>query len=370
MQFPNELPSLYDLLRCARSATHEDRVAALAAASSGVGLSLEEAALLLAAGPDWSDPIFEHASAINRSIKGRRIEFYGVVYIHDYCVNSCHYCGDSREAKARRRLLTLEEFRRDVQALLSRWPLRQICFLMGEDPQRFPFGRLVEYLQDLTTYYDEEVILNIPPLSADRFATLRRELPPKNPLQFRVFQETYDRQVYAREHTHGPKKDFDWRVASQARALEASIDRVGLGVLYGLNEDPNGVAFETLAMLAHARDLHRRFGRWPKTMSFPTAQDSPDVDYRPSLRITEDQLRRALAVAKLSAPQVDTVLTCRESAEVRRRLRPVVNIEDFAARPGPGGNSDPAVRQQMSLGDMRSGEEVSREMRADGYEVR
>lgn len=105
-------------------------------------------------------------------------------------------------------------------------------------------------------------------------------------------------------------------------------------------------------------------------MSFPTAQDSPDVSYRPTLRIAEDQLQRALSVTKLTAPEIDTVLTCRESAAVRRRLRPVVNIEDFAARPGPGGNSDPAVRQQMSLGDMRPGDEICQEMKADGYEVR
>jgi 2-iminoacetate synthase len=371
VRFPEGLDELYLLLQDAAEGSGDSIRHVLKQAAQGRGLDLEEAALLLMAGAEWSDRIFQEAGALNRRVKGKQVTFYGVVYIHDYCVNLCTYCGDSKHAHfSNRRLLSVAEFRTDVKALLDRHPLKEICVLMGEDPRRFEFGDLLVYLASITEFYDETIILNIPPLSAHRFAELRAGIPEKNRLQFRVFQETYDRDIYAREHTEGPKKDFAWRVASQARALEAGIDEAGHGILYGINDKANGSEFDTLAMIAHAQDLHRQFGRWPRSMSFPRVQPAPDIDFHPRASISTDRLVRFVAVAKLAVPQIDTIITCRETAEVRRQLRPVVNIEDFAARPGPGGNSIAEVRQQMFLPDMRSGEEVRREMLDDGYCVR
>src|SRR4028119_246916 len=371
VRFPEDLEALYLLLQDAAEGSGDSIRHVLNQAEQGKGLDLEEAALLLMAGTEWSDRIFQKAGDLNWRVKGKQVTFYGVVYIHDYCVNICTYCGDSKHAYfSKRRLLSAAEFRTDVKALLDRHPLKEICVLMGEDPRRFDFDDLLAYLSSITEFYDGEIILNIPPLSTRRFTELRARIPEKNRLQFRVFQETYDRDVYAREHSEGPKKDYAWRVASQARALEAGINEAGHGVLYGINDKMNGSEFDTLAMIAHAQYLHRQFGRWPRSMSFPRVQPAPDIDFHPRVSISTDRLVRFVSVAKLAAPQIDTIITCREAAEVRRRIRPVVNIEDFAARPGPGGNSIAEVRQQMFLPDMRSGEEVRREMLDGGYFIR
>lgn len=371
VRIPEDIGSLYCLLQDAALAPGDSILRALEHSEQGEGLNLEEAALLLMAGAEWSDRIFQKASCLNWRVIGKQVTFYGVVYIHDYCLNLCTYCGDSKHAHfSNRRLLSVAEFRTDVKALLDRHPLKEICVLMGEDPRRFEFGDLLTYLSSITEFYDEKIILNIPPLSVRRFAELRAAIPDKNRLQFRVFQETFDRDVYAREHTEGPKKDYGWRVASQTRALEAGLEEVGHGVLYGINDKANGSEFDTLAMIAHAQDLHRQFDRWPHSMSFPRVQPAPDIDFHPRAPISTDQLVRFVSVVKLAVPQIHTIITCRETAEVRRRLRPVVSIEDFAARPGPGGNSIAEVRQQMFLPDMRSGEEVRKEMVDDGYCVR
>ena len=49
------------------------------------------------------------------------------------------------------------------------------------------------------------------------------------------------------------------------RAMEAGIDDVGIGVLFGLSD----WRFEMLAMLQHIRQLERDFGVGPHTISVP-----------------------------------------------------------------------------------------------------
>ena len=51
---------------------------------------------------------------------------------------------------------------------------------------------------------------------------------------FQLFQETYHRPTYAAVHLKGTKRDYDWRATAFDRAMEAGIDDVGIGVLFGL----------------------------------------------------------------------------------------------------------------------------------------
>jgi 2-iminoacetate synthase len=293
-----------------------------------------------------------------------------VVYIHDFCIDHCTYCGDSIHAEhGKRRLLSADEFVEDVSSLLSRHDLQEICFLSGEAPRKFNTDRLITYLQLLSRFYRHKIILNIPPVSVKDFARIRAALP-ENRLHFRVFQETFDRDIYSRAHISGPKADFYSRLEAQARAKQAGFDEIGFGVLFGLNDKPLGSFFDTLGMLAHARFLQSEYGKFPQSISFPRIQPAPGISFVPPKAVDDQVLIRSVAVIKLAAPEVDIIITCRESAGFRRRVRPIVNIEDFAARPGPGANMNPNAHLQMYLPDMRSGEEVRAEILADGYAVR
>ena len=46
-------------------------------------------------------------------------------------------------------------------------------------------------------------------------------------------------------HPDGPKRDYSWRLFAMDRALQAGIDDVGIGALFGLTD----YKFETLALL-------------------------------------------------------------------------------------------------------------------------
>ena len=68
--------------------------AVLDKAAKGQGLSHEEvAALLINKDSEIEDRIFKIAGEIKENIYGNRIVMFAPLYISDYCVNNCLYCG-------------------------------------------------------------------------------------------------------------------------------------------------------------------------------------------------------------------------------------------------------------------------------------
>ena len=82
-----------------------------------------------------------------------------------------------------------------------------------------------------------------------------------------VYQETYDRAVYAEMHTAGPKRDFDWRLDCVERAYAAGFRRLGIGALFGLSR----WQFEALALAAHVDYLFKRC--WKAQITIKSCRD-------------------------------------------------------------------------------------------------
>ncbi|MBN1639273.1 MAG: hypothetical protein JW866_09910 [Ignavibacteriales bacterium] len=363
---------------------------------------------LLFAPDDYQEVIFEKAKEINQLLFDKVIKFYGVTYLSDFCLETCRYCGDNiysnrkeweklifeankdGKIKSPKHFLTPQELKEDVLALLNKYPgLEQLCILSGDTPT-LNVPRWIESLKEVASIYDKKIILNIPPLHINAFRKIRQAVP-NNKLQFRVFQETYDETIYQREHPHydyhddrtfklqrailkekrfnSAKANFWARVFSQERAIIAGFDEFGLGALFGLNNGLFGSFFEVIAFKRHSEFMYNKFGLVPETISFPRLLPSEGVDYVIPRRVTDFEYERIIAVTKLSVPQAELIITCRETAEFRRKIRPIINIEDFEARPGPGGNMANDAFFQMEIIDRRTGEEVKKEIENDGYKT-
>src|SRR6476659_10133946 len=80
-----------------------------------------------------------------------------------------------------------------------------------------------------------------------------------------VYQETYDRPVYAQVHTAGPKRDFDWRLDTPERAYAAGFRRLGIGALYGLADWRH----EAISLAFHAEYLLKPCSKAQLTISPP-----------------------------------------------------------------------------------------------------
>ena len=69
----------------------------IAKSLSKEALTVEETAVLLGAeSPALVEEIFEAARTLKREVYGNRIVFFAPLYVGNFCVNDCKYCGFRR----------------------------------------------------------------------------------------------------------------------------------------------------------------------------------------------------------------------------------------------------------------------------------
>ena len=102
-------------------------------------LTMEETAVLVnTTDPGLVEEIKEGARELKRSIYGNRIVLFAPLYVGNYCVNNCKYCGFRSSNKQQvRTTLTDEELVRNVEALEEDGQKRLIL-VYGESPKSSP----------------------------------------------------------------------------------------------------------------------------------------------------------------------------------------------------------------------------------------
>lgn len=335
-------------------------------------LDLGIAAALLRYQSEIMGELVDQAKAENLARYRKQMEFYTICYVSDRCVNSCRYCGLQRSLAGYRSQLDYAHLREDLKAALRHGPT-DVCILAGEHP-----SLTVDYLaiaantaldMDVNRGLDR-ITFNVAPLTALGFRQLRQKIA--FPLQYRIFQESYDADVYAANHLAGPKRNFLFRLTAQERALAEGFDHVGIGALLGLNNRHDlypgcGHDFEILALITHAQHLRARFGQWPYSLSIPRHQPIPEHAFATPSPVDDRRYLAYHAILRLALPETKLILTAREPAELRSEFRPLINIEDLEARPWVGGNSTPSGVMQNELQDTRSAEEIIANLRAQGF---
>ncbi|MGD9611444.1 MAG: [FeFe] hydrogenase H-cluster radical SAM maturase HydG [Kiritimatiellia bacterium] len=335
-------------------------------------LSQEElAALMRVRDPELWAEMRAAAGAVKRKVYDNRIVTFAPLYLGSKCVNDCAYCGLRRSNPAvERRVLSMDEVRAETEALAGKLGHKRLIVVYGEHPESG-----VDYIaESIRAVYSvkvptrkgvgqiRRVNVNAAPMRVDELKTLRE----CGLGTYQVFQETYDRRIYAQLHPAGTiKGDFRWRLTAMHRAQEAGIDDNGIGVLYGLSD----WRFELLAQQAHVHEMERFCGIGPHTLSFPRLEPAVNTPFleKPAWRVGDDDFERIVVLARLAVPYAGLILTARESPEMRRRLLPLgVTQMDAASNVGVGAYADgqqnqKGERQQFLLGDPRGLDECIRE---------
>ncbi len=332
-------------------------------------LEPEEAAKLLQIeDEDLLEEMFSLARQIKEDVYGNRIVFFAPLYIGNNCINNCLYCGFRRDNKSIvRKTLTMDELRDEVIALENSGQKRLIL-VYGEHPM-YDADFIVETIK--TTYETKtgngeirRVNINAAPMDVEGY----RKLKDAGIGTFQIFQETYHHETYAKIHPKGDmKSDFQWRLYGLDRALEAGIDDVGIGALFGLYD----WKFEVMGLLYHTIHLEETFGGvGPHTISFPRLEPALDTPFvqQTKYRVSDDDFKKLVAIIRLSVPYTGMILTARESPQVRKEVIPLgVSQIDAGSRIGIGGYAEAAKgyipeKEQFHLGDIRSLDEVVREI--------
>jgi len=343
----------------------------LAKAREKHGLSMEEVACLsFVESPELLDEIFSTAKQIKEEIYGTRLVLFAPLYISNRCSNECTYCAfRATNTSLVRRSLTQEEIAEETRILIRQGHKRILMVSVEALPQQG-----FQYILDsIATIYDthvgpgeiRRVNVNLAPQSVERF----RQLKASGIGTFQLFQETYHRPTYAEVHLKGPKRDYDWRTTAFDRAMEAGIDDVGIGVLFGLYD----WRFEILAMMQHIRHLEQKFGVGPHTISFPRMEPAAgsDIASRPPHAVSDGDFLKMVAIMRLAVPYTGMIMSTRETAEVRRAtLELGISQISAGSRTDPGGYAEGEAGRsggQFQLGDHRSVEEVVTDVVSLGF---
>lgn len=243
--------------------------------------------------------------------------FLPPLYISDYCVNNCLYCGYSHENQFDRRRLTMNEIREEVQILVEMGHKR-IALEAGEDP----INCNIDYvLEAIDTIYDMEfkngqirrVNVNIAATTVENF----KKLHDAEIGTYILFQETYHRETYETMHKSGPKSNYEYHLTAFDRAMEAGIEDVGGGVLFGLY-DPY---FEVMGLMIHNEHLEEKFGVGLHTISVPRICAAQGADMSAYKYILDDsQFKKIVAIIRLAVPFTGMIISTRENIEMRKEL--------------------------------------------------
>lgn len=339
------------------------------------GLSLSETAVLVGVKDKeiWQE-IFSVAKQIKERIYGNRIVLFAPLYVSNRCANDCAYCGFRRSNdKVIRLSLSAGEIENEVLALENAGHKR-LLMVYGEHPI-YDIDYIVETIE--TAYKTKTSVsrgeirrinVNAAPMLKNEYKELKRT----GIGTYQVFQETYHRGRYADIHPeHTVKGDYEKRLYAMHSAMEAGIDDVGIGILFGLYD----WRFEVMGMLAHSLELEKQFGVGPHTISFPRLEPAINTPFyhKTHFHVSDDDIKKIAAIIRLMVPYTGMILTAREKPLLRRKLMHLgISQIDGGSRIDIGGygagsaESDPA-KEQFTIYDTRTLDDIVSELIQDGF---
>ncbi|OVE80786.1 [FeFe] hydrogenase H-cluster radical SAM maturase HydG [bacterium M21] len=337
------------------------------------GLDMDEmAALTTISDPELISELFEAARYAKDEIYGNRLVVFAPMYVSNLCANECLYCAfRARNKEIKRRALSQAEIADEAKALIESGHKR-ILLVAGESYPKEGFDYVLESIK--TIYATKagngeirRINVNVAPLESEQFVQLKEA----GIGTYQLFQETYHRETYSKMHVSGKKSDYDYRILATDRAMEAGIDDIGIGVLFGLYD----WRFELCALLQHIRHLEGKYGVGPHTLSVPRLEPATGsgVAAQPPNPVSDFDFRKIVAILRLTVPYTGIIMSTRETANIRRETFALgVSQISAGSRTNPGGYGDEGEDKeqkfsQFSLGDHRSLDEVIKDVASLGY---
>lgn len=282
------------------------------------GLNYREASVLLACeNEEKNKEILDLAKQIKKDFYGNRIVLFAPLYLSNYCINGCLYCPyHAKNKHISRKKLTQEEIKKEIIALQDMGHKR-LALEAGEDPVHNPIEYILESIKTIyDTTHDRGVIrrvnVNIAAETVENF----KKLHDAGIGTYVLFQETYNKKRYEELHPSGPKSNYRWHTEAMDRAMEAGIDDVGIGALFGLDL----YRYEFIGLLMHADHLEQVYGVGPHTISVPRVKKAEDID--PDAfdnGIDDDVFIKIIACLRIAVPYTGMIISTRENKEVRRK---------------------------------------------------
>ncbi len=318
-------------------------------------------ALVSPAAEAYLEPMAELSRRLTLQRFGRTIRLYAPLYLSSHCVNRCQYCGFNRDNTFARVRLSIDEAIAEAE-LLAREGFRDILLVTSEDRKFITVAYLAQLAKALRGKFGF-IGAEIYQLTASDY----RQLFDAGIEGITLYQETYDRSIYAKYHLGGPKANYDTRLRGPDDFASAGMREIGLAALLGLAN----WRIETLALAEHAFHLLKRYWQSRISFSFPRIRPACGVpaDSFPHL-VTDRNLVQMMLALRLCFADAGLVLSTREPAEMRDRLVQLgITKMSAGSRTSPGGYShNDGDAGQFKVSDERSAADVVAMLKRQGLE--
>jgi len=315
-------------------------------------------ALLSPAAEAYIEQMAQAAAQITRQRFGANLGLYLPLYLSNLCANECDYCGFSMSNKIKRKTLNDDELLAEVDIIKSRG-FDSILLVSGEHETKVGIEYFAHVLPQIKQHFSY-VAMEVQPLKTDEY----QRLVALGLDAVMVYQETYQPQTYTKHHTRGKKQDFIQRLDTPDRVAKAGVDKIGLGVLLGLDD----WRLDALLMGYHLDYLERNYWRTRYSISLPRLRPCTG-GIEPKVLLTDTGLVQMICAFRLFNQQLDISLSTRETPELRDNLLPLgVTQLSAGSSTQPGGYQQPDSQlDQFEISDERTVVEVIAAMKTRGF---
>jgi len=361
MSFATELKALdWDSVGASIAAKRERDVERALSRAEG-GLSLEDfKALISPSARPYLETMAQMSHQRTVARFGYTQQLYAPMYLSNVCSNICTYCGFSANNRIPRKILNESEIQQELSALKA-LGIQHVLFVTGESNLRVG----VPYLKrafELAREQFSSLSMEVQPMDQDGYESLM----VSGLSSVLVYQETYHREAYARYHPKGFKRNFDYRLETPERLGRAGMKKIGLGVLYGLEDWRT----DSFMLAAHLQFMERRYWRSRYSLSFPRIRPH-EGDFQPVSVVDDRDLVQLICAFRLLSSELELSLSTREEARFRNHVHKLgITSMSAGSKTNPGGYAvDPQTLEQFEISDERSPAQVAAHLQSAGYEA-
>jgi 2-iminoacetate synthase len=291
---------------------------------------------------------------------GRTVRLYAPLYLSNFCVNDCVYCGFNRTHDFPRIRLTIEQALAEAD-VIAKEGFRDLLLVSSEDRDFIT----VDYLTELASKLREKfssISVEIYQMTTEEYA----KLFAAGIEGVTLYQETYDRDTYRKYHPAGPKADYDYRLSAPDSFGQAGMREIGIGALLGLAD----WRLETLALAEHAHYLMKRYWQSRVSFSFPRLRPAKDVDRSQFALLSDKNLVQMILALRLCFADAGLTISTREPAYLRDHLVTLgITRMSAGSKTNPGGYSGHAGSvEQFEIDDNRSPAQIAAMLKSQDLE--
>lgn len=290
---------------------------------------------------------------------GKEIGLYTPMYLANYCVNQCRYCGFNANNKIPRQKMSLAEVEKEAR-FIAETGLQHLLILTGDSRVESSVEYILDCVKVLKKYFSS-IAIEIYALTEDEY----RQMAEAGVDGLTIYQEVYDEKVYDFVHPAGPKKDYQFRLNAPERGARAGLRFLNIGTLLGLHDWRSEVFFCGL----HADYLQQKFPDTEVNFSIPRIRPHAG-EFQPAVVVSDQNVVQLILAMRLFLPRLGINISTRESAEFRENVLPLgVTKMSAGSTTAVGGhtNTEQSVGQ-FEISDERTVAEIKTMLLKKGYQ--